>query len=556
MTEQAETKQSFQVGICMAGAISAGGYTAGVMDYLIEALEEWEKKKGEDPINTPNHSVQIPAIGGASAGGMTGIIAAAALCNPIVPIKKITTDVNERHTENKFYHSWVDLTGDDMFPLLLDDKDITDSKTIYSLLNSRFIDQIAERALAVDTLNYRLPQYINPNLKVFTTLTNLEGMSFNISFKSNSDKNKYEVSRHNDFACFVLGAENDVYKNDGWIPLNFKNGTNVNIARDAAMATGAFPVGLRARRLKRSVSYINQLSWLKEITDINPISGGEYNTINIDGGTINNEPFEKVRELLNDITKETPAQYTKYDTFKSTVLMIDPFPSEHEEFENNDELLKVMGNTLSAMMGHLRTKSTTLVDAMDSNNASQFLVAPKRKILINNTLEDLQGAKAIACGTLGGFGGFISKEFRVHDYFLGRANCEEFLRNHFTVPNNTSNAIFVDGYANVANKDKFKSELDGGLQIIPIFTKKGDKMYMPTFNSNTDWPVIDEKKVNKFKPLIGNRVESILKNIVDYNPIQKVLLWIGIKLLLKGKIAEGVLVAIKTSLKRHKLLNE
>ena len=29
----------------MAGAISAGAYTAGVFDFLIEALDEWEKAK-------------------------------------------------------------------------------------------------------------------------------------------------------------------------------------------------------------------------------------------------------------------------------------------------------------------------------------------------------------------------------------------------------------------------------------------------------------------------------------------------------------------------------
>lgn len=38
--------QKFQLGLCMARAVSAGSYTAGVMDYLTEALEEWEKRRG------------------------------------------------------------------------------------------------------------------------------------------------------------------------------------------------------------------------------------------------------------------------------------------------------------------------------------------------------------------------------------------------------------------------------------------------------------------------------------------------------------------------------
>lgn len=55
----------FELGICMAGAVSAGAYTAGVMDYLIEALETWEQKRNESDV--PTHKVIIKAIGGASA---------------------------------------------------------------------------------------------------------------------------------------------------------------------------------------------------------------------------------------------------------------------------------------------------------------------------------------------------------------------------------------------------------------------------------------------------------------------------------------------------------
>ena len=35
----------FEIGLVMAGAISAGTYTAGVIDFLIEALDEWESAK-------------------------------------------------------------------------------------------------------------------------------------------------------------------------------------------------------------------------------------------------------------------------------------------------------------------------------------------------------------------------------------------------------------------------------------------------------------------------------------------------------------------------------
>jgi len=40
-----ENQKTFRLGIAMAGAVSAGAYTAGAMDYLLEALESWQKAK-------------------------------------------------------------------------------------------------------------------------------------------------------------------------------------------------------------------------------------------------------------------------------------------------------------------------------------------------------------------------------------------------------------------------------------------------------------------------------------------------------------------------------
>ena len=39
MTDGAQPK-TFEMGLAMAGAISAGAYSAGVLDFLIEALDE------------------------------------------------------------------------------------------------------------------------------------------------------------------------------------------------------------------------------------------------------------------------------------------------------------------------------------------------------------------------------------------------------------------------------------------------------------------------------------------------------------------------------------
>ncbi len=70
----------------MSGAISAGAYTAGVFDFLIEALDEWERARrgeiaGVDPASIPNHHVGLKVMSGASAGAITAAIGAVALAD-------------------------------------------------------------------------------------------------------------------------------------------------------------------------------------------------------------------------------------------------------------------------------------------------------------------------------------------------------------------------------------------------------------------------------------------------------------------------------------------
>ena len=61
--------RGFKIVINMAGAISAGAYTAGVLDFMTEALDAWSKAKaaGEE---VPQHDVVIEGFSGASAGGL------------------------------------------------------------------------------------------------------------------------------------------------------------------------------------------------------------------------------------------------------------------------------------------------------------------------------------------------------------------------------------------------------------------------------------------------------------------------------------------------------
>lgn len=546
----------------MAGAVSAGSYTAGVVDFLLEALETWQKRKDANGPNTPDHQVEISVIGGASAGGMTGIVTAAALQDEIIPIRKALTDVLRERPENKLYHSWVDMEDRDMLKVLLNTSDFKENDELDSVLNSDFIEKIADRAMLISPVSKINRAYISKQMKVFVTLSNLQGMRYPVDFKASISHNQYHIITHNDYSCFKLCETESDYSDDGWIPLNFRTGLNTSLAKDAAMATGAFPIGLKSRVISRNKKFLNDLSWFDNITKTagKPFEIDPYMTMNVDGGMINNEPFERVFEQLKEETyphqevSDDSEEIKSSEAFKSTVLMIDPFPNEDEpnKFDKNSKLTKILGDTLSAMINQSRLKPKELIEALEPDNYKQFLIAPVRYVVQppGNELK-IEGKNAIACGDLGGFSGFISKEFRVHDYFLGRANCERFLRHYFTVPADTENVIFVEGYKNT-DISKFISK-DGELPIIPIFTEE-QGLYMPKFSNGKTWPTVTSDFIRSYRKPLKKRIEKILFSITEYSKTQWILLWIGAKVLINGKLADSVIKTVISSLKEHQLI--
>jgi hypothetical protein len=104
----------FQMGLTMSGAISAGAYTAGVLDFLIEALDAWEDaRNGPDADTVPSHRVGIKVMSGASAGAITAAIGAIALVDAEPDGKRkapgayVKEGFTYRYYMPKLYETWV-----------------------------------------------------------------------------------------------------------------------------------------------------------------------------------------------------------------------------------------------------------------------------------------------------------------------------------------------------------------------------------------------------------------------------------------------------------------
>ena len=547
-----QDKNTFHTGICMAGAVSAGAYTAGVMDYLFEALEHWEraKKLQEDGKLTgiPKHNFVIEAIGGASAGGMTAAITAAALQSDFKPVRQSDAQNDLVTKKNPLYNSWVNLIEDDendMMSYMLDTSDIESDpetnqyKEVRAALNSSFIKKVASSVLDIRVDDIYNRPYLADDLDFFTTITNLRGFSYKISFDTSSGIREYYMRMHRDYAFFKLSEK--AYENDGRIPISFKasaEGKNIEILKAAAMSTGAFPVGLESRTLTRHREYIEDSKYLNlklagqtdDRVTYHFLPEGDFVSLTVDGGVINNEPFEVTQQLLDDrrrssMTKEAAKNYipqTSGSGFDSLVLMIDPFPSEVEKepavFVPQQAWKNVIPAVLSAMLGQLRLKEEQVKRAYLDDDYTRFLITPVRTANGENQPYD------IACGSLGGFGGFFTKAFRKHDFYLGRRNCQRFLQVYLSVPEDENNSILEYGYSGITRfkyieEDKNQNKTNTYLPLIPDLRVEQDtvsgtyQFVSPPEEMEYPYPNISLAYILGLKGKMEKRIQCILNNV-------------------------------------------
>ena len=73
-----EGERCFRLGIVLNGTVSAGAWTAGALDGLIEVVGAWEAAKAAGEPGIPDHRIRVEVLGGASGGGVCAAIFARA----------------------------------------------------------------------------------------------------------------------------------------------------------------------------------------------------------------------------------------------------------------------------------------------------------------------------------------------------------------------------------------------------------------------------------------------------------------------------------------------
>lgn len=547
-----------ELGLVMAGAVSAGAYTGGAMDFLLQALEAWTAAKANG--TGPPHAVKLKVVTGASAGGMTAAMLATALAEPVPPVTP-GTPKNVRAT-NRFYNAWVQQIS---IARLLEGNDLqTESDRVVSALDCTVLDEIAKRMIEPGPTKRAAPRdYIADPLVVAVTATNLRGVPYEVQFQGLAGTNMpYGMTLHADDVTFavngagppaaasVAGLEGPITTAENAVQLdaNKVGGANWTILADAALATGAFPFGLKPRTLNRPAGDYTKREWkhpyvaydadnnavvsyFKRRPHAMPVDDGyDYRFASVDGGVIDNEPMGIARDHL-DWDKPVP------DRRPSAILMIDPFPNANTfadpyDFPETFNLLKLFPAVVGALIGQSRFKPEELTRAADPTVFNQFMLNPVRRQPGLAKPEK----HAIACGGLGGFAGFLSEDFRRHDYFLGRQNMQAFLRKHFVLPE--KDPLFVkwtdenqktkhrvrrdarhrvvetadDGTTYVVDADGKRQPPDGELtSYLPIVPLVPD---LQVEEKTEAWPTYTEEQLSQLRGQIESRSKLVVERLI------------------------------------------
>jgi len=530
--------RTFEIGLTMAGAVSAGAYTAGVMDFFIEALDAYTQAKKQPGWDGPTHDVRIPIMSGASAGGMTSSICALHFFRSVFDHVWPQDDARKvpDRRRNRLYSSWVE---DIDIRRLLETGDIdrNPKAPVRSLLCCDVIDRIVEDAFDLDG-DIRAPEWIGRDgehcVRVRLTVTNMRGVPYAFEIYGAADPRRYGMLNHGDLLDFKIGI--DPSPEPGVYALDIRNTMTPDwdLFRTAAKATGAFPIGLSPRLISRDVSQYPYISRARFGDDVDPPivstpDGKPYEFVAIDGGTIDNEPLELTRRYLaggasrvniNDGVGTTKA-----------VILIAPFPNFLEAKtedahapDGEDEALSlasIAGTLLSTLTEQARFKPDELRKAADQEYYTRYLISPAR-----DDQRPMALKYPIACGALGGFSGFLHQSFRRHDYLLGRRNAQAFLRWHFVLP---ETADLFDEFR--GDREKWIVREAGGetkavstrlgkndLRALPIIPLVGELMNREIAIPSRDLPDVNAVFGPARDPLDGlikRRAKAVVGGLVD-----------------------------------------
>ena len=340
--------------------------------------------------------------------------------------------------------------------------------------------------------------------------------------------------QHDDFAWFAFpnGAITGKRADEFWLdPENVNEASgivNYGVLAAYAAASGAMPIGLAARTLTRPTEHYNyrpkvrptptgyEVDWPQP--DWETLQDPIYKFTAVDGGTFNNDPVSLAHRALTGLVGINPRG--KSDA-KRAILMIDPLADRPKPLGPTGASLYSVANSIVGTFvsgGRYLTADMELFAKDDV--FSRFQLVPFRPSPNPNDSLGVQkiGAEALSGTSLYAAAGWCSRDFRVHDYLLGRQNMQLYLQREFKLAGD--NPLFISW--NFEDRKQWALNDDGDHIQITETTEKST-YFLPIIPDKTgplqqvpNWPY---RKYNpdSLKPLLKKRLDAVLGKLVSDN---------------------------------------
>jgi len=482
---------TFELGLVLGGTVSAGAYTAGALDLLVQALDDYYARFG----GAPPHAIKLRLAAGSSGGAVCASILGVSINRTYSHLSTADAPANQAGlnqagggpAENKFWDLWVNRFE---FLPMLDTDDLNAAipdtsggavQHVPSLLNGKVIDagstMIVQYAQAPGTVTR--PWAAAP-FRVATTVCNLRGIPYTVQgIPAIGTYTGAAYIEHDDYAWFALpnvvgtdsGHDNGQRRPDEfWVSSNAVAGISVSYQKlgDFARASGAMPVGLPSRTLSRPAEHYlyrpyarvddqgdPQIAWpdpdFSELGDV--AHGMDYGFTGVDGGTLNNDPVKIAHQALTGIAQHNPRAPAEANR---AILLIDPLADQPGPLSGVGlSLVATLGALVGNFVGGARYLTSDLDLFQDQDVFSRFQLVPTRTGLDGKPIpgdlapRDTNGNPAVGEAALAGtdlaaLAGWCARPFRVHDFLLGRLNMAAHLRHEMLLTGD--NPVF-DGWS-------------------------------------------------------------------------------------------------------------
>jgi predicted acylesterase/phospholipase RssA len=480
-------QNTFEIALVLAGAVMGGSYTAGVLDFLFEALDAWERARDDANTPVPNHRVRIRIVAGASSGSLTTLAGTWTML-----------DREHSRSEERALHAlWVhEAKGE----LLLRPNDLRPDQPLRSLFDGTVFDEALARIGAHIAVQPTLRPWIDPHLELLLTTTSLRGVPYGTAYHGG-------VVPARSFGDYVRFRLNLPSTPDAiGLPLGPVDAPAWMKLREAALASSAFPLALPSRLFT-----VDDIGTYDDRVQIVPPDGGpsipvppdwpdgmgsSYTSLFVDGGAIDNTPLELARQALaGGPTAHNPRSPAEANR---AVVLVNPFPGDGATFTlappTTPDMLRDLQAFAKAVIYQNRFLPEEIALAESLKVASRFLVAP--------TASRGAGHPPLASAPLGSFAGALDEAFRAHDFALGRRNCQHFLRSWFVL--DPANTVFGSVRPEpVMWGDQPKTP------IIPLLGSVAQEVPAPR------WPQIRLDDLDdRFRGRIRSRVGSIVDTLL------------------------------------------